>query len=280
MTGKVYSCGWNHKGQLGLGHFNDKSIFQAVELPCNVKLIFAFWDTSAAVLSNGDLYVWGNNMFFNIGCDKCLPNPTRIKLPNNKLVLKVSSEFNYFYVLSEDNNVFRVRKCTGELNFHHLMNGSKFSKIYGSKFENNVLDIASGQSHTIFLIKDNIIIGVGENKFGQASTIELNRMPILKMLCGWKYNAVLDNDGNLFMWGRNNFGQLGIGKFSEVEEILKKIHLNKKITDFNLGSEHGICCDADNIVYSWGWNEHGNCGNGKTSNMYVKNAIIYIKFNH
>lgn len=45
---------------------------------------------------------------------------------------------------------------------------------------------------------------------------------------------------------------------------------NDKITQFHLGSEHGLLLTQKGKMYSWGWNEHGSCGNGTVDNQYVK----------
>lgn len=257
-SGKVYSCGWNHKGQLGIGNTFDQVKFQPIQLACNIKSIFSSWDTSAAISDDGHLFIWGNNSFFNVDCEKCLLHPTRINLPFNELVLKVSIEFNYFNILTIENNVYRIKKGSKAISLEHVLNQSHI--------KNNVLDIASGQNHTLCYTKYNQIIGLGDNKFNQSSDIKL-QLTVKKILCGWKFNAMLDDKGYLHMWGRNNYGQLSNGSFSQCEKKPTILNIKNKIIDFHLGSEHGICVDSEKIVYTWGWNEHGNCGNGNTFNV-------------
>lgn len=258
VSGKVYSCGWNHKGQLGIGNTFDQVNFQQIQLPYIIKSIFSSWDTSAAISDDGHLFVWGNNSFFNIGCENCLLHPTRINLPCNESVLKVSIEFNYYNILTIYNNVYRIKKGSKAISLDHALNQSHL--------KNCVLDIASGQNHTLCFMKNHQIIGFGDNKYNQGAEIKLSFM-VQKILCGWKFNAILDKNGDLYMWGRNNYGQLSNNTFSESEKEPTRINIKNKIIDFHLGSEHGICFDSEKIAYTWGWNEHGNCGNGNTFNV-------------
>lgn len=42
-----------------------------------------------------------------------------------------------------------------------------------------------------------------------------------------------------------------------------------KIKQCAVGSHHMFVLDEDNVIWSWGWNEHGNCGNGELENVFV-----------
>lgn len=56
----------------------------------------------------------------------------------------------------------------------------------------------------------------------------------------------------------------------ETSKCVSKIHkidCTEKIEEFHLGSEHGYFITESRSLYSWGWNEHGNCGNGSTENL-------------
>lgn len=37
---------------------------------------------------------------------------------------------------------------------------------------------------------------------------------------------------------------------------------------FSCGSEHNAAISADKKLYTWGWNEHGMCGNGSEANVF------------
>lgn len=70
-SGQLFVSGWNHKGQAGIGVSVPTAIskFQAIDAQhfaggsgpvCAVR---AGWDCSAAMLSGGDVFVWGSNTY-------------------------------------------------------------------------------------------------------------------------------------------------------------------------------------------------------------------------
>lgn len=52
----------------------------------------------------------------------------------------------------------------------------------------------------------------------------------------------------------------------------------ENIEDFSCGSEHNLAIqrysrDGRSSLHSWGWNEHGNCGNGSTENILMPTKV-------
>ncbi|KAG0325942.1 hypothetical protein BGZ99_010395 [Dissophora globulifera] len=111
--------------------------------------------------------------------------------------------------------------------------------------------------------------------------------------CGWNHNAVMDtrpilSNGNtgrtvIYLWGRNDHGQLGsetpalravdvdlsgaglpgivqIRIPNESDDQKEKDY--EEIVSYSCGSEHTLAMTRSGACYSWGWNEHGNCGSG------------------
>jgi len=120
--------------------------------------------------------------------------------------------------------------------------------------------ISCGQYFTLVQTESGIC-GFGDNKFQQICSggpqILLN-FDILEKLpdsisCGWTHTVCLEG-GEVRSWGRNNYYQLGGVEGGGA--IMKKVR--KAVA----GSEHCLCLTDDGEVFSWGWNEHGNCGVG------------------
>ena len=63
----------------------------------------------------------------------------------------------------------------------------------------------------------------------------------------WGSIFVLQDDGNLASWGRDDHGQLAPPKLPALSQIA-------------IGSEHALGQTLDGRVLAWGWGEHGNCG--------------------
>lgn len=69
--GRIYSCGWNDRGQAGLGLDSDKVIFKFREIRGlenePVKDIACGWNSSVALTESGQVYVWGSNSHGQLG---------------------------------------------------------------------------------------------------------------------------------------------------------------------------------------------------------------------
>ena len=63
----------------------------------------------------------------------------------------------------------------------------------------------------------------------------------------WGSIFVLQKDGNLLSWGRDDHGQLAPNGLPVLSRIA-------------IGSEHVVGLTVDGDVLAWGWGEHGNCG--------------------
>jgi protein ATS1 len=68
----------------------------------------------------------------------------------------------------------------------------------------------------------------------------------------WGSIFVLDKNGKLISWGRDDHGQLSPPGLPSLSQIA-------------IGSEHALGLTTDGHVVAWGWGEHGNCGPGTTN---------------
>jgi alpha-tubulin suppressor-like RCC1 family protein len=85
--------------------------------------------------------------------------------------------------------------------------------------------------------------------------------PIVDVACGWEHVLSLSKNGNIYVWGRNEDGKLGIGdKISRDHPVLNPFRGAKKVT---CAGHHSFAIDEQNNLYGWGWNERGNLGQGR-----------------
>jgi hypothetical protein len=100
----------------------------------------------------------------------------------------------------------------------------------------------------------------------------LLHLRLARLASGGFHNAVLTLDGELYLWGVNNEGQLGVGAPSCGSETpirvsivspttqLEKGPLRKAcIVQVSLGDSHTACIDDQGGLYTWGNNEFGQC---------------------
>ena len=123
----------------------------------------------------------------------------------------------------------------------------------------------------------------GWNKYGQLGRRNASKSAVPELVSGplgqpnsgyvqihsgWSHTiaVVKKEDSNvttLFGWGRNEKGQLGYKsteKFVDVPQLLKPNNGDVEVISICCGAESSLLIDADEKIYSCGWNEHGNLG--------------------
>jgi len=86
----------------------------------------------------------------------------------------------------------------------------------------NITQISCGGIHSLVLDSEGRIFSFGNNKYGQlglGDNKQINNTPqmipsiqnITQISCGGYHSLVLDSEGRIFSFGRNEYGQLGLG---------------------------------------------------------------------
>ena len=95
-------------------------------------------------------------------------------------------------------------------------------------------------------------------------------MKIKHVSAGSYHVFAVTQDGMTFGWGRNDFGQLGIGskKDTAVSKPTRLKYLqDKKIVMTAAGEAHSLFLTDQGDVYSCGFNEFGELGIGEIANI-------------
>lgn len=104
-----------------------------------------------------------------------------------------------------------------------------------------------------------------------------NNIKIKKIECGDYFSLALSTEGKLYAWGKNNYGQLGLGRLSSQLKIHVPneivIENNKKVTNIFSGEDHCSCTTEDEEGYIWGYGMDGRLGNKIKTNMNIPTKI-------
>ena len=140
----------------------------------------------------------------------------------------------------------------------------------------NVVQIASGASHTLALKSDGTVWAWGSNKFGElgdGSNMERDfpvqvtgLSGVIQIAGGTAHSVALKSDGTVWTWGDNSEGQLGLGKVQETSTPIRVSGLTKVI-QITAGSYHTLVIRKGGAVWAWGFNDDGEVGNGTTDNQ-------------
>lgn len=85
---------------------------------------------------------------------------------------------------------------------------------------------------------------------------------ITKISLGYDSCLALTAQGNLYSWGNNSYGKLGIGNFSvQFSPVPLRVKLNQ-IFKIKCGSNHCMVIKSSGVVFAWGAGLDGQLGNG------------------
>ena len=85
---------------------------------------------------------------------------------------------------------------------------------------------------------------------------------------------ILTNDCNVYGWGSNQYGELGLGITTYITELT---HITSNITKIDCGQNHSLFLDLDGVVHSCGKNSFGQLG---LSNNTVINTLSNINLDN
>lgn len=275
---RLFGCGWNNKGQLGMGDQVDRNVFEEIPLELNpderIDKLASGWDSSAFITNTNRLFVFGGNAFHQLGflfsTKVNILKPQHVPLPDNEMPLQVELSVRQMVIRTAESIFVAGKSRAIEEIRKERSNTTEECNFVKYHTKEIVTQIASGQHHLIYSTGEGKINGVGQNKFHQSETLSVaSEEKIVQIKCGWSHNACLLASGIVLLWGRNTYGQMGNGNVSESEAKPIQLNVPEKISEIHLGSEHGLAQSVSGNVYTWGWNEHGNCGNGSEVNVLV-----------
>ncbi|KAG2530749.1 hypothetical protein BBO99_00000625 [Phytophthora kernoviae] len=110
---------------------------------------------------------------------------------------------------------------------------------------------------------------------------------ILKVSCGGTHTAALTNLGRVYVWGRGDSGQLGIGSTwlqdTDDDGLLgvSRPHLlegfnGEKVVQVACGAFHSAAVTEEGHVYIWGKEDYGMLGVGQTSDQQTPKRVEFF----
>eukprot|EP00873_Tetraselmis_striata_P034317 jgi/Tetstr1/454581/TSEL_041476.t1 len=227
-AGEVVVWGWNAFGQLGIGEVSGGSAIPARNVwlaKQHVRQLAAGQFATAAVTDAGEVFTWGLNEAGQLGkgdfSSSAVEVPQRIHIDAH--IVEVSVGYAHMLALSADGRVYAWgRNFYGQLGVgDHKDKPSP--QLISYLQEEQAVAVVAGQYHSLAVTARGDIFGWGYNReyeLGVGDNMDRvlpQAIPILQgkkvksaAACGYHSMAVTE-DGSLYSWGLNNYGQLGLG---------------------------------------------------------------------
>ncbi|KAL5505563.1 hypothetical protein EMCRGX_G007016 [Ephydatia muelleri] len=148
--------------------------------------------------------------------------------------------------------------------------------------------VACGSSHSLAIDKEGSLFAWGDNYHGQlglGSTEQNHPIPklvklkprVVQVAAGGSHTIALLQDGRVFSWGQNSYGQLGtIGKSSNVPQLMADFE-GVPLIFIAAGTNHSIALTCSGLVFGWGRNNKGQLGLGHENDVYKPTELPALR---
>ncbi|CAN0164477.1 unnamed protein product [Ectocarpus sp. 6 AP-2014] len=290
-TGEVYSCGYNSEGQCGIGEI-DETVPETVPSLTKVTLREPSFRPAGrvslvhsgngsehlvVVTEEGELQTCGRNNSGQLGHGEVgkgysLPRP--VAGFAGYRVTKVACSYSHTVVVTDDDRTWTF----GGNDYGQLGHGDQSFRSAPAAlacFQGlGVLSVACGVYHTVVSVASGGLYSFGKNDHGQLGLEggESRFTPVRhrtctsvveQLACGYYHTVALSRAGEVVAFGRNDYGQLGLGHRESTWQGGQVPDLaGKRIIQVACGSYHTISLDDEGRVYPFGRNNHGQLGTG------------------
>ena len=258
----LYMWGNNHSGQLGNGvdggdlYKYDEGIDSnlPIKIMDNVASVSLGFTHSAAITTDGSLYMWGDNCHGQLGNGTTESSNIPIKVMDN--VASVSLGHYHSAAITTDGSLYMWGfNGYGQLGYVSMV----YMNAVPVKIMDNVASASLGMFHSAAVTTEGSLYMWGSNWLGQLGdgTNEDSNSPIkimdnvVSVSLFNDYSAAITSNGNLYMWGDNSYGLLGNGTIGNSNVPIK---IMDNVVYISLGGVRNVSLTIDGSFYMWGGN--------------------------
>jgi alpha-tubulin suppressor-like RCC1 family protein len=247
-------------------------------------------DHACVVTSGGGVLCWGLNEWGQLGDGTTSPHlvPAEVSGLSSGIVA-VSAGFRHVCAISIAGGI----KCWGDNSVGQLGDGTvngqnvpvDVTGLTTGAVAVSASDDSNGFSHTCALTTQGGVKCWGNNTYGQLGdgTTTTRSTPadvsnltsgVVAISSGGFHSCALTAAGGVKCWGSNGWGQLGDGTQSLRLEPVDVIGLGSGVTALSAGESQTCAVSAGGAVQCWGYNGHGELGDGTQSTRLTPTGVV------
>ncbi|XP_075063927.1 RCC1 domain-containing protein 1 [Mixophyes fleayi] len=312
-----FGFGFNGFGQLGLGEELTLNLPKPVWIKGanveskQIRKVVPSWSYSAFVTEDGSLLLCG----FISGCPNqflCLPGLDCLDvLPSEKYLIVLLKERAECWDINTLDCEGKLAKPMWKMElpaghnsaFPLVANGHVFPQPPFFRELSPTVQaqkMALGNEHVVLLTSDGTVVTWGAGRHGQLAhgdvedvseprIVEaLQGVPMTEVAAGGWHTACISEGGDIYCWGWNESGQLGLpsktlgqergnseerpiedSEFIAIQSFPALIDLPQETeaSKISCGSRHTATVTRSGELYTWGWGKYGQLGHGDTKNL-------------
>jgi len=266
LDGAAFGWGQNSSGQIGMGttDVTPHPIRERIPSPINFIQLSAGGYHSVGLRNDGTVWVWGySNGAYN-------SSPTQISGLTD--VVSVAAGYDFSVALKSDGTVWHWGT------YYYNSTSQRFATPTQVAGISGVTAVSAGVNHALALRTGGQVWAWGYNEYGEAGPdVPINTFQdtpiyittlsgITAIRAAENSSYALKNNGTIWAWGYNAFGQLGNGSStnsaSPVQVSIGTGMTNVKTLATGAGGNHMMAIDAAGTAWGWGYNYFGQLGLG------------------
>lgn len=301
--GSLWVWGSNSEGQLGNGGGGSAQTeggysYQTVPLKVlnHVVSVSSSGKNTAAIKTDGSLWMWGANDYGQLGNGSSKDSLIPVKVMDNVAAVSLgggSVTSGYSAAIKTDGSLW----MWGANDYGQLGKGKPGDSAVPIKVMDHVASVSLSEYRHVAAIKtDGSLWMWGSNSRGQlgkegvgnqnaqdrVGSLPLQDIPVKIMdnvaavSLGSMHTAAIQTDGSLWMWGNNEYGQLGNGRkyntdngpFDRFYQSVP-VRVMDDVNAVSLGGSHTAVIKSDGSLWMFGDNGMGQLGNGYTGDRMI-----------
>lgn len=248
----------------------DGKVTAVAEVFSGADAVIAGAGHTLAHKADGTVWAWGLNDTGQLGNNTLTDSVTPVLVQGLTDVTAVTAGNSHNMALKADGTVWAWGS-------DYLGNGTTNKSLIPVLVPGltNVKTISTGYLHTVALKYDGAVVTWGDNsagKLGDGSTTNrlrpvsvsgLSGVKVKAVAAGYNHTVALAEDGKVWTWGDNSYGQLGDGSTTNRSLPVQVPGLDS-VVSVAAGFGDTLAVKADGSVVSWGYNAKGELGDGTT----------------
>lgn len=237
---------------------------------------------------------WGNASFGQLGLggidEEIVLEPRKSDFFLNKRVRDVGCGLRHTVFVLDDGTVYTCG-CNdlGQLGHDKAR---KRPEHVGALDAQNIVAVSCGEAHTLALNDKGQVYAWGlatDGQLGLPGTEECVRVPrnikslseiqIVQVACGYYHSLALSKGSEVFSWGQNKYGQLGLGyeyKKQTSPQMIKSL-LGIPFAQIAAGGAHSFVLTLSGAIFGWGRNKFGQLGVNDDTDRYVPTLLKSLR---
>ncbi|XP_034518486.1 probable E3 ubiquitin-protein ligase HERC4 isoform X5 [Ailuropoda melanoleuca] len=255
-------------GQLGLGGIDEEIVLEPRKsdffINKKVRDVGCGLRHTVFVLDDGTVYTCGCNDLGQLGHEKSRKKPEQVVALDAQNIVAVSCGEAHTLALNDKGQVYAWGlDSDGQLGLlgseECIRVPSCLPKIMGI---DTLVRTCSGLSN------------------GRIRNIKsLSDIQIVQVACGYYHSLALSKASEVFCWGQNKYGQLGLGidcKKQASPQLIKSL-LGIPFMQVAAGGAHSFVLTLSGAIFGWGRNKFGQLGLNDENDRYVPNLLKSLR---